>query len=70
MASAALGKAVMEADAAVAQERNLWREQEKELLRQQKAIRKKETFGKEYRGSGRKQPAWGSLWLEICKQIS
>ncbi|CAL1144218.1 unnamed protein product, partial [Cladocopium goreaui] len=49
VASAALGKAVMEADAAVAQERNLWIQQEKELLRQQKAIRINEQFGKEFR---------------------
>eukprot|EP00434_Breviolum_minutum_P008563 symbB.v1.2.007554.t2/scaffold432.1/size246310/4 len=59
VSSAALGKAVMEAEAAAAQERNLWLEQEKELLRQQKAIRNNEQFGKEYRSQKtlRKPPA-------------
>ncbi|CAE7214873.1 obg [Symbiodinium natans] len=49
VASAALGKAVMEADSAVSQERNLWAQQEEELLRQQLGARKNEQFCKELR---------------------
>eukprot|EP00931_Biecheleriopsis_adriatica_P060541 TRINITY_DN36370_c0_g1_i1.p1 TRINITY_DN36370_c0_g1~~TRINITY_DN36370_c0_g1_i1.p1 ORF type:complete len:3594 (+),score=919.56 TRINITY_DN36370_c0_g1_i1:56-10837(+) len=55
VATAALGKAVAEADTAVAQECNLWLTQEKEHLRQQKGVRAKEQFGQEFKRSGRLQ---------------
>ncbi|CAE7632524.1 unnamed protein product [Symbiodinium pilosum] len=55
VASAALGKAVMEADLAASQERNLWAQQEQELLRQQLGVRNNEQFCKEFRRAGRMQ---------------
>jgi len=55
VAGSALGKAVIEADSAVAQERNLWAQQEQELLRQQLGVRRSEQFCKEFRRAGRMQ---------------